>query len=54
MLPDGVCAAALMREVQLLAWAIDHLEFWSTERHAASEAVLLLQPMPDVLRNFIF
>lgn len=42
-----------MREVQLLVWAIDHLEFWSTERHAASEAVLL-QPMPDVLRNFIF
>jgi hypothetical protein len=42
---DGAGAAALMREVQLLAW--------STERHAASEAVLL-QPMPDVLRNFIF
>jgi len=29
MLPDGVCAACLMREV-------------------------LLQPMPDVLRNFTF
>lgn len=51
--PELRDAAGLTRDVLLLGLG-DHLELWSPERHAASEAALLQQPMPDVLSNFTF
>lgn len=51
--PELRAAAGLTRDVLLLGMG-QHLELWSAERHAASEAALLQQPMPEVLQNFTF
>lgn len=51
--PELRAAAGLTRDVLLLGMG-HHLELWAADRHAASEAALLQQPMPEVLRNFTF
>ncbi len=49
--PELRAAAGLDRQVRLVGMG-NHLELWDVQRHAASEAALLQQPMPAALQDF--
>lgn len=51
--PELRAAAALDRQVLLIGMG-NHLELWDVQRHAATEAALLQQPMPAPLQDFSF
>lgn len=50
--PELRAWAGLERHVTLVGMG-SRLELWDSERHAAHEAAVLAQPMPDALRNFV-
>lgn len=51
--PELRASAALTRDVMLVGMGT-HLELWDAARHAANEAAVLEQPMPEVLQDFSF
>ena len=51
--PELRAAAGLEHDVLLVGMG-NHLELWDARRHAAAEALVLTQPMPDVLQDFSF
>ncbi|MEY8876894.1 MAG: division/cell wall cluster transcriptional repressor MraZ [Leptothrix sp. (in: b-proteobacteria)] len=51
--PELRAAAGLDRDVLLIGMG-NHLELWDAQRHAAAEAAVLQQPMPDALQDFSF
>jgi MraZ protein len=50
--PELRAWAGLDRNVTLIGMG-SRLELWDSERHAANEATVLAQPMPEALRNFV-
>ncbi len=51
--PELRLAAGMSKEVLMVGMG-NHLELWDAERHAAAEAAVLQQPMPEVLQDFSF
>ena len=51
--PELRAAAGLTRDVMLLGMG-SHFELWDAQRHAAHEAEVTQQGMPEVLKDFSF
>jgi MraZ protein len=51
--PELRAAAGISRDVLLIGMG-NHLELWDTQRHAAAEAALLQQALPEALQAFTF
>lgn len=51
--PELRAAAGLTKDVMLLGMG-SHFELWDVQRHAAHEAEVMAQPLPDVLQDFSF
>jgi MraZ protein len=51
--PELRSAAGLSKDVLMVGMG-NHLELWDAQRHAAAEAAVLQQPMPEVLQDFSF
>ncbi len=51
--PELRTAAGMSKDVLLVGMG-NHLELWDAQRHAAAEAAVLQQPMPDALQDFTF
>ena len=51
--PELRAAAGLTRDVMLLGMG-SHFELWDAQRHAAHEAEVMQQGMPEVLKDFTF
>lgn len=51
--PELRAAAGLAKDVMLLGMG-SHFELWDVARHAAHEAEVMQQGMPDVLKDFSF
>lgn len=51
--PELRVAAGLTRDVMLLGMG-SHFELWDAQRHAAHEAEVMQQGMPEVLKDFSF
>ncbi len=51
--PELRAAAGLVRDTMLIGMG-SHLELWDAARHAAHEAAVVEQPMPQALQDFTF
>ena len=51
--PELRAAAGLTRDVMMLGMG-SHLELWDAAKHAAHEATVVEQPMPQALQDFTF
>ena len=51
--PELRAAAGLVRDTMLIGMG-SHLELWDAAKHAAHEATVVEQPMPQALQDFTF